>query len=652
MCGFTGYLSSGQIDKFNNSKIIREMTNSLYHRGPDSEGFWSDSSDGITLGFRRLAILDTSSNGNQPMHSSNGQYVLVFNGEIYNHLDLRKEIEVFYSGKKVWFSGSDTETILSGFEIWGIKETIQKCIGMFGFAVWCKKRKILTLGRDRLGEKPLYYGWQQSNQGKLFFFGSELKSFKKHPQFIGEINRGALSSFIRYSYIPAPSSIYEDIFKLLPGNILEVSLDEPKPIIKKYWAAEDIAINTEDKLNFSNDQEAMDSLETILMNSVNKQMIADVPIGAFLSGGIDSSLIVSLMQAQSNQKVKTFTIGFNNDAYNEATHAKAVAKYLNTDHSELYIDSDDLLKVIPILAKLYDEPFGDSSQIPTYLISQFAKENVTVSLSGDGGDELFCGYNRYQITNQYWPKLKAVPSFLKNIISRGILKVSPSKIDTLYNLFIKNQRYSNFGEKVHKGSRVLASQDISSLYRGLTSTCFDPNSIVHGGIESNIFLDASANHLKDLDDLSLMMALDLLTYLPDDILTKVDRAAMGVSLETRVPFLDHKVVEFALRLPLKYKLRNNQTKWLARQVLYKFVPMELIERPKSGFAIPIGSWLKSSLKDWAENLLDEKTMRDQGLLNVDSIRERWTQHLAGTHNWEHFLWNILMFQSWLKESNE
>ncbi|MAV94327.1 MAG: asparagine synthase (glutamine-hydrolyzing) [Euryarchaeota archaeon] len=652
MCGFTGYLSSGQIDQSNSPKIIREMTNSLYHRGPDSEGFWSDSSDGISLGFRRLAILDTSSNGNQPMKSSNGQYVLVFNGEIYNHLALRKEIDALYSEKKIWFSGSDTETILSGFEIWGIKETIQKCIGMFSFAVWCKKRKVLTLGRDRLGEKPLYYGWQESNQERLFFFGSELKSFKKHPQFIGEINRGALSSFIRYSYIPAPSSIYEGIFKLLPGNILEVSLAEPKPIIIKYWAAEDIAIKTEERFNFRNDQEAIDSLETILMKSVNQQMIADVPIGAFLSGGIDSSLIVSLMQAQSDQKVKTFTIGFNHDTYNEAAHAKAVANHLNTDHSELYIDSNDLLEVIPKLAKLYDEPFSDSSQIPTYLISKFAKQNVTVSLSGDGGDELFCGYNRYQITNQYWPKLKATPNLLKKIISRSILGISPSKIDALYNFLIKNQRYSNFGEKVHKGSRVLGSKDISELYLGMTSAYFDPNSIVHEGIESNTFLDYSTNYLKDLDDLSLMMMLDLLTYLPDDILTKVDRAAMGVSLETRVPFLNHEVVEFALRLPLKYKLRNNQTKWLLRQILDRHVPMELIDRPKSGFAIPIGIWLKSSLKDWAEDLLDERTMTNQGFLNVKTIRERWSQHLSGNRNWEHFLWNILMFQSWLRETNE
>lgn len=652
MCGFTGYLTSGQLDQSNSPKIIREMTNSLYHRGPDSEGFWSDSSDGISLGFRRLAILDTSSNGNQPMQSSNGQYVLVFNGEIYNHLDLRKEIEAFYSGKKLWFSGSDTETILSGFEIWGIRETIKKCIGMFGFAVWCKKTKVLTLGRDRLGEKPLYYGWQDSNQEKLFFFGSELKSFKKHPQFTGEIDRGALCSFIRYSYIPAPSSIYEGIFKLLPGNILEVSLHKPKPIISKYWTAEDIAINTENKLNFRNDQEAADSLETMLMKSVNQQMIADVPIGAFLSGGIDSSLIVSLMQFQSDQKVQTFTIGFNDDAYNEANHAKAVAKYLNTDHAELYIDSNNLLEVVPKLSKLYDEPFGDSSQIPTYLISKFAKENVTVALSGDGGDELFCGYNRYQITNQYWPMLKATPSSLKNFISRSILNISTSKLDTVYNFFVKNQRYSNFGEKIHKGGRVLSSNDISSLYRRLISIYYDPNSIVHKGVESNTFLDESSNNLKELDDLSLMMTLDLLTYLPDDILTKVDRASMGVSLETRVPFLNHEVVEFALKLPLKYKLRDNQTKWLARKVLYKFVPKDLIERPKSGFAIPIGIWLKSSLKDWAEDLLDEKTMRNQGLLNVDKIRERWSQHISGTHNWEHFLWNILMFQSWLKESNE
>jgi asparagine synthase (glutamine-hydrolysing) len=652
MCGFTGYLASNPIDKSKNSKrVIQDMTDSLYHRGPDSEGFWEDYAQGISMGFRRLAILDTSSKGNQPMLSNNGQYVLIFNGEIYNHLDLRKEIAISYPDYK-WRSGSDTETLLFAFQIWGISETIQKCIGMFGFAVWCKKRKVLTLGRDRLGEKPVYYGWQGSNNDRLFFFGSELKSFKKHPEFKGEINRDSLSSFVRYSYIPAPHSIYEGIFKLLPGNILEVSANNPDPLIYKYWSALDITIKQNNSLQFKNTNEAVNSLESVLENSVNKQMIADVPIGAFLSGGIDSSLIVSLMQTQSSQRIKTFTIGFDNEGYNEAAHAKAVAEHLKTDHSELYIDSKDLLNVIPSLAQLYDEPFSDSSQIPTYLISKFAKQDVTVALSGDGGDEIFCGYNRYQVTNQYWPILKTVPSFFKKMIASTILALSPNQIDSLYNFFIRNKRYSNFGDKVHKGSKVIDSKDITALYKGVTSICLDPDSIVLDGSESNYFLDSSIKKLKSLDDVSFMMMLDLLTYLPDDILTKVDRAAMGVSLETRVPFLNHEVVEFALSLPQKYKLRNNQTKWLLRQVLYKHVPKELIERPKSGFAIPIGIWLRTSLKDWAEDLLNENLMTAQGFFNVNKIRKRWLQHLSGTHNWEHFLWNILMFQSWLRESNE
>ena len=652
MCGFTGYLALNPITESTDYKsFIQDMTDSLYHRGPDSEGFWEDGAQGISMGFRRLAIIDTSSKGNQPMFSNNGQYVLTFNGEIYNHLDLRKEISILYPGYE-WFSGSDTETLLSAFQIWGISETIKKCIGMFGFAVWCKKRKVLTLGRDRLGEKPVYYGWQGRNNDRVFFFGSELKSFKKHPKFAGEISRDSLSSFIRYSYVPAPNSIYEDIYKLLPGNILEVSINNPEPLLHKYWSAIDIVNQQDNIMQFNDANEAVNSLEKVLESSIKKQMIADVPIGAFLSGGIDSSLIVSLMQKHSSQRVKTFTIGFDDDGYNEAEHAKAVAEHLKTDHSELYINAKDLLNVIPRLSHLYDEPFSDSSQIPTYLISKFAKQNVTVALSGDGGDEIFCGYNRYQLTNEYWPILKSTPSFFKNMIARSILAFSPNQIDNLYNFFIRNKRFSNFGDKAHKGSRVLASKDIASLYRSVTSIYHDPDSIVLDSSESNHFLDSTIKKLKNMDDIPFMMMLDLLTYLPDDILTKVDRAAMGVSLETRVPFLDHEVVEFGLSLPQHYKLREKQTKWLLRQVLYKHVPRELIERPKSGFAIPIGVWLKSSLKDWAEDLLDEKTMSNQGLLNVDSIRARWSQHLSGTHNWEHFLWNILMFQSWLKEGNE
>ena len=651
MCGFTGYISSYPMGKFsNNESIIHEMTGSLIHRGPDSEGYWKDSSEGIVMGFRRLAILDTSSNGNQPMISNNGQFVIVFNGEIYNHLILRKEIESIKKNHQ-WSSGSDTETILCGFELWGIHETIQKCTGMFGFAVWCNKNKELVLGRDRLGEKPVYYGWQGESHDRVFLFGSELKAFQKHPSFQKEIDRDSISSFLRYSYVPAPNSIYKDIFKLLPGHMLKVSQRNQKPEMKEYWSATHIAQQNH-KLSFASDSEAIDSLDEVLRSSVKQQMIADVPIGAFLSGGIDSSVTTSLMQEQSMEKIKTFTIGFDQKGFNEAEHAKAVAKHLNTDHAELYIDSQDLLNVIPRLSELYDEPFGDSSQIPTYLISKFAKQTVTVALSGDGGDELFCGYNRYKITDKYWKKLKIIPPFLRRILANSILKIPPQQIDKMYSLFSRNSQYANFSDKVLKGSNVIASQDIADLYVGLISACKDPNSLVIDGIESNKFLHSKLSTLRNLDDLSLMMLMDLLTYLPDDILTKVDRAAMGVSLETRVPMLNHQIVEFAMQLPQEYKLRDNQTKWLLREVLYRRVPKELIDRPKAGFAIPIGFWLRTSLKDWADDLLSESSIHEQGFFHAVKIRERWQQHLSGTHNWEHFLWNILMFQSWHKNFHE
>ena len=651
MCGFTGYISSDPMDKFsNNESIIHEMTGSLIHRGPDSEGYWKDSAEGIVMGFRRLAILDTSSNGNQPMISNNGQFVIVFNGEIYNHLILRKEIERIKKNHQ-WSSGSDTETILCGFELWGIHETIQKCTGMFGFAVWCKKNKELVLGRDRLGEKPIYYGWQGESHDRVFLFGSELKAFQKHPSFQKEIDRDSISSFLRYSYVPAPNSIYKDIFKLLPGHMLKVSQRNQKPETKEYWSASHIAQQNH-KLSFASDSEAIDSLDEALRSSVKQQMIADVPIGAFLSGGIDSSVITSLMQEQSMEKINTFTIGFDQKGFNEAEHAKAVAKHLNTDHAELYIDSQDLLNVIPRLSELYDEPFGDSSQIPTYLISKFAKQTVTVALSGDGGDELFCGYNRYKITDKYWKKLKIIPPFLRRILANSILKIPPQQIDKMYSLFSRNSQYANFSDKVLKGSNVIASQDIADLYVGLISACKDPNSLVIDGIESNKFLHSKLSTLRNLDDLSLMMLMDLLTYLPDDILTKVDRAAMGVSLETRVPMLNHQIVEFAMQLPQEYKLRDNQTKWLLREVLHRRVPKELIDRPKAGFAIPIGFWLRTSLKAWADDLLSESSIHEQGFFNAVEIRERWQQHLSGTHNWEHFLWNILMFQSWHKNFHE
>ena len=646
MCGFAGYLLDINNKKSYSNSIIREMAKTVSHRGPDSEGFWEDGPEGIVMGFRRLAILDITPNGNQPMISHSGQFIIVFNGEIYNHLSLRKEMN------HNWLSGSDTETLLRGFDLWGIEDTIKKCTGMFAFAVWCRKNKKLILGRDRLGEKPLYYGWQGSSANKVFLFGSELKALQKHPSFQKEINRDSLSSFLRHSYIPAPNSIFKNIFKLHPGHLLTISADTHKPSMIQYWSSSNSVLSAANQISFSNDLDAVEALEHTLLSSVKQQMIADVPIGAFLSGGIDSSLIVSLMQQQSMQKIKTFTIGFNNKKFNEAEHAKAVSSVLNTDHSELYINSQDLLNVIPKLSELYDEPFGDSSQIPTYLISKFAKEQVTVALSGDGGDELFCGYNRYKVIDKYWKTLKLLPIPIRKTLAQVILKISPNKIETTLNFFKLASQYSNLSDKLYKGSNVLASKNILDLYTGLISSCSNPNSVVIDGAESNHLLSSHFKRYEGMNDISLLMLADLLTYLPDDILTKVDRAAMGVSLETRVPMLDHRVVEFALKLPLKYKLRGNQTKWILRELLYRKVPKELLERPKSGFAIPIGDWLRSSLKDWADDLLNEETIKKQGFLQATQIRNRWDQHLSGTHNWEHFLWNVLMFQTWYKDQYE
>ena len=653
MCGITGYLSSN-INKSpeESNNIINSMTDSLIHRGPDSKGIWQDLSSGIVMGFRRLAIQDISDNGNQPMRSGSGRYVIVFNGEIYNHNDLRKEILDSIPGHR-WRSTSDTETLLAGIELWGIEDTLKKCSGMFGLAVWCMKTQVLTLARDRVGEKPIYYGWQKNSNESVFFFGSELKAFHHHPSFKKEINRDSISSFVRLSYVPAPNSIYKNIFKLLPGHMVTISLKSPEPKVHQYWSAVNLALKSNKKNIFSNDHEATNALEKTLKTSINKQMISDVPIGAFLSGGVDSSTVVSLMQAQSMERIKTFTIGFGNETFNEANDAKAVAEHLQTDHSELYIEPNDLLNVIPRLSQLYDEPFGDSSQIPTYLISQFAKKNVSVALSGDGGDELFCGYNRYQITDRYWGKIKILPKFFRNFLAKNIQKFTPSQLEKLAYIFNNSRHsYSNFGNKVLKGANVLASKDVISLYMGMISTETKPNDVVLNGFEDNQYLLSNIQTAQSQDEISMMMLVDLLTYLPDDILVKVDRAAMGVSLETRVPMLDENVIKFALSLPLNYKLRGGQSKWLLKEVLYRYVPKQLIERPKSGFAIPIGEWLQNDLKEWAEDLLDESNMIKQGIFNASLVQDRWRQHLAGVNNWEHFIWNILMFQSWYKNFHE
>jgi len=578
------------------------------------------------------------------MASASGRYVIAFNGEIYNHTEIRQELES-QGGAFSWWGHSDTETLLVGFDVWGISETIQRAVGMFAMAVWDKQTQTLLLARDRMGEKPLYYGWQ----GDVFLFGSELKALRAHPAFHAEVDRGALCLFMRHNYIPAPYSIYKGISKLRPGCLLTISLRQPEPVISTYWSGAQVAVSGVANAFKGTAELAVDELEALLKQAVQRQMVADVPLGAFLSGGIDSSTVVALMQAQSARPVKTFTIGFNEEGYNEAVHAKAVAQFLGTEHTELYVTPEQAMAVIPRLSTLYDEPFSDSSQIPTFLVSQLARAHVAVSLSGDAGDELFCGYNRYQMTAGLWRKLSRLPPSLRKLLAHGVTSVSPQSWNRLGAALPKSRRGENIGDKLHKGASVLASGSVDELYRKLVSHWDDPAAVVIGGREPATLLTGDAPDLSGLDQIQRMMAMDMLTYLPDDILVKVDRAAMGISLESRVPFLDHRVVEFAWRLPQAMKLRDGQSKWALRQVLYRHVPRELIERPKMGFGVPLHDWLRGPLRDWTESLLDETLLRQDGYFHSEPIRQKWEEHLAGRRNWAYHLWDVLMFQAWLKQ---
>ena len=659
MCGLAGFLTQSWVDDDAVAKLLVTMGEHIRNRGPDSADTWQDSVTGIGLSHRRLAVVDLSPAGAQPMHSANGQYVIAYNGEIYNHLDIRAELSA-ENQAPLWRGHSDTETLLAAFEAWGIATTLKKTIGMFAIALWDKKANTLTLARDRLGEKPLYYGWQGEGKTRAFLFGSELKALQAHPCFTPTICRGALALYMRHNYVPAPHSIYENIFKLLPGHTLTISLDKPEPKLSCYWSASDISIAGVAKPFLGSDTEAVIKLDSLLTNAVGQQMMADVPLGAFLSGGVDSSTIVALMQAQSNRPVQTFTIGFNEASYNEATYAKAVAKHLGTQHTELYVSPKQALDVIPELPEMYCEPFADSSQIPTFLVAQLAKQHVTVSLSGDAGDELFCGYNRYVLTSNLWQKLSLLPVPTRAGLAKIISSVSPeawNKVGKImpFNLPVVGN-LALMGDKLHKGASVLASRNQADLYKSLVSMWQDPSAVVivndaAAVVEPKTFLAGNEPALIGLSDTEQMMVLDMLTYLPDDILTKVDRAAMSVSLETRVPFLDHRVVEFAWQLPMKYKLNDGQSKWALRQVLYKYVPKALIERPKMGFGIPLDYWLRGPLKDWAETLLSEERLLKEGYFYPAPIRKKWREHLSGKHNWAQQLWGVLMFQSWLENSN-
>lgn len=652
MCGISGFFGGNPGHGEAARKVIlQRMADALAHRGPDDSGVWCDAERRIGMGHRRLSILDLSPAGHQPMHAASGRHVIVFNGEIYNHDDLRDELAA--AGRAPhWRGHSDTETLLAGFDAWGIRGTVERAIGMFAFAVWDRQAQVLTLARDRAGEKPLYYGWQGAWRDAAFLFGSELKALQAHPAFENRISRGALSLQMRHNYIPAPYSIYEGVAKLPAGCLLTVSLAQPEPRVEQYWSGAHQAQAGVHAPFAGTDLEAVDALEVLLKDAVRRQMMSDVPLGAFLSGGIDSSTVVALMQAQSSRRVKTFSIGFHEADHNEAEHAKAVAAHLGTEHTELYVTAAEAMAVIPELPALYDEPFSDSSQIPTFLVSRMAREHVTVALSGDGGDELFCGYNRYQFSARLWRTMSTAPLMLRKLAANALTSVPTHSWNRAASAIGQglpaSMRFANLGDKIHKGAAVLASRSNDELYRGLLSHWDDPASLVINGSEPPTLLTGNAPELNGLGPVQRMMAMDLLTYLPDDILVKVDRAAMGTSLETRVPLLDHRVIEFAWSLPQSLKLRHGQTKWALRQVLYRYVPQALIERPKMGFGVPIGEWLRTSLRDWAEALLDESRLRREGFFRPEPIRNKWAEHQSGKREWAYHLWDVLMFQAWLE----
>jgi asparagine synthase (glutamine-hydrolysing) len=652
MCGFAGFVG-GENSLYDAPAVLGRMGKSIIHRGLDDSGIWNDLSLGVGLAHQRLSIVDLSAAGHQPMHSEGGRYVIAFNGEIYNHMELRAWFVAETGRTPIWRGHSDTESLLSCIEAFGLGRTLQRSVGMFAFALWDRETCSLSLARDRMGEKPLYYGLFNGT----LLFGSELHALKVHPQFSSQVSRSALSLFMQFGYVPAPYSIMEGVKKLPPGSwatIPRASLASGAlPPAVQYWSLPQVTREAHEQPYMGDDASAIGTLDGLLTDAIRLQQVADVPLGAFLSGGVDSSLIVSLMQAQSKRPINTYTIGFHEKEFNEAKYAAAVARHLGTQHHEVYLSGADALKVIPKLGSIYDEPFADASQVPSRLVCEMARGSVTVAISGDGGDELFGGYNRYLMAGQLWNSMSKVPRPLRQAAASALGRVSPQRWERLYGaskgLLPSRWQVSQPADKINKLIELLALQDAHALYKNLVSQWKSPESVVLGGGLPVSLLDAGIDNIPSLAFEEWMMLMDAQTYLPDDILVKMDRAAMSVSLETRVPLLDHRVVEFAARLPLHLKIRNGQGKWILRQILYQHVPREMIERPKTGFAIPLGQWMRGPLREWAETLLSESRLVSEGFLNARLVRQRWDEHLSGRRDRQNQLWNVLMFQSWLEE---
>ena len=634
MCGFVGFFSPSLTDY---RQYLPAMLDAITHRGPDDSGQWFDDTQNFALGHQRLSVIDLSSAGAQPMISRCQRWVLAFNGEIYNHRQLRQSLPDAIT----WRGHADTEVLLEYIAHHGIEHALQQSVGMFALALWDRDTQTLTLARDRIGEKPLYYG----KLGASFAFASELSALYHHPHWQGNIDVDALGSLMRHNYIPSPHSVFKNIYKLDPGCMLSYCFDQT-PIIKTYWDATKALQQAQTHPFEGNDQQAIDRLDTLLQQSLAGQMEADVPMGAFLSGGIDSSSIVALMQSQSATPIKTFSIGFEQADYNEAPHAKMIANHLKTDHQEWYLSDQDTLDAVPKMAQIYSEPFSDSSQIPTFLVSHLAKRSVTVSLSGDGGDELFSGYNRYLFTHNVWSKVKKIPP----VIRKGLAQILPMISSNNWNHILKPMQYllpKRFqvncpGDKIHKLSRILHLEHMSDFYQQINTHCQSTPEWVLGSTK----LKQEFKHPHNVGNVRQMMHWDTLCYLPNDILVKVDRAAMAVSLETRVPMLDHRLVEFAMSLPMNMLHRQGQSKWLLRQLLYRHVPQKLIDRPKMGFGVPMAQWLKGPLLDWSQSLLDPRILQDDGLLDPTWVSQLWQQHQSGKKDHAYLLWNILAFQAW------